>query len=83
MIIRCYHRDLPEEDQRVVEPVHSAAFACATCHSPGHTSRSSQYVPASESPVWLSVCACAILSLVGGECSAAGLGLGLCHPSKF
>ena len=39
MIIRCYHRDLPEEDQTVVEPVHSAAFAFSTCHLPSQTSR--------------------------------------------
>src|SRR5665648_1048512 len=71
MFIRCYRRDLPEEDQRVVEPVHSAAFAFSTCHLPSQTSRSSQYVPASESPVWLSVCACAILSPVRVECCAA------------
>src|SRR5665648_1018353 len=71
MFIRCYRRDLPEEDQRVVEPVHSAAFAFSTCHLPSQTSRLSQYVPASESPVWLSVCACAILSPVRVECCAA------------
>src|SRR5665648_467339 len=71
MFIRCYRRDLPEEDQRVVEPVHSAAFAFSTCHLPSQTNRSPQYVPASESPVWLSVCACAILSPVRVECCAA------------
>lgn len=40
-----------------------------TCQSPCHTNRSSQYVPSSELPVWLSVNSCAILSPVGSKCS--------------